>query len=115
MEKSNNNTSYGILECKCIFVEPAATWDDLIFARENFCLERHNSRLRLRSGHPYYYQLITLSGILDLSWSDICIMKREDLNVERFIHDEVAWSTINEKLTTFYFNFFLFEIIKIDS
>ncbi|CAF1445300.1 unnamed protein product [Rotaria magnacalcarata] len=87
MEKSNYNTSYGILECKCVFAEPAATWDDLISTRENFCLERYNGRLRLRPGHPYYYQLITMMGILDLPWIDFCVMKNEELYVERFMND----------------------------
>ncbi|CAF1663840.1 unnamed protein product, partial [Rotaria magnacalcarata] len=113
-EESNNNTSYGILECKCVFAESDATWDDLIFIRENFCLERYNGQLRLRPGHPYYYQLIALMGILDLPWIDICVMKNEDLHIERFTHDEHIWSTIKEKLTNFYVNFFLPEIININ-
>ena len=75
MEKSNNVISYGILECKCIYAEPGATWDDLIYVRENICLERLNGRLQLRPGHPYYYQMIALMGILDLPWLDMCIMK----------------------------------------
>ncbi|CAF1977923.1 unnamed protein product [Rotaria magnacalcarata] len=114
-EESNNNTSYGILECKCVFAESDATWDDLIFIRENFCLERYNGQLRLRPGHPYYYQLIALMGILDLPWIDICVMKNEDLHIERFTHDEHIWSTIKEKLTNFYVNFFLPEIININA
>ncbi len=114
MEKSNNLISYGILECKCVFAEPGSTWDDLIFVRENFCLERHGGRLRLRLGHPYYYQLIALLGILDLPWIDICIMKNEDIYIERFTNDENTWFTIKEKLTAFYFNFFLSEVIKND-
>ena len=114
MEKSNNKTSFGILECKCVYSEPGATWNDLILTRENFCLERHGGRLRLRPGHPYYYQLITLLSIVDLQWIDICIMKNEDIYIERFIKDDNTWPTIKEKLTTFYFNFLLSEIIKND-
>jgi hypothetical protein len=112
MEKSNNIISYGILECKCVYVEPSATFDDLINVRENFCLERVSGRLRLRHGHPYYYQMITLMGILELDWIDICIMKNEDIFIERFIHDENVWYTIKEKLTNFFFKFLLPEIIK---
>ncbi|CAF3076768.1 unnamed protein product [Rotaria sp. Silwood2] len=48
IETSNNNKSYGILECKCVFGELNATWDDLIFTSENFCLEQYHGRLRLR-------------------------------------------------------------------
>ncbi len=49
-----------------MYADPGATWNDLIFTRENFCFEYHDGRLRLRPGHPYYYQLIALMGILDL-------------------------------------------------
>ncbi|CAF5014343.1 unnamed protein product, partial [Rotaria sp. Silwood1] len=59
------------MECKCVFAKPAATWHDLIFAPEYCCFERHNGRLRFRPGHLYYYQLVILLGILDLSWIDI--------------------------------------------
>ncbi|CAF4533278.1 unnamed protein product [Rotaria magnacalcarata] len=94
MEKANNIISYGILECKCVFSEPGAIWDDLIHGREHFCLERYSGRLRLRPGHPYYYQLIALMGILDLPWVDICIMKNEEIYIERLINDENVWFTI---------------------
>ncbi|CAF4465176.1 unnamed protein product, partial [Rotaria sp. Silwood2] len=107
MEKSSNNISYGILECKCVFAEPNATLDDLIFSRENFCLERYCGQLRLHSGHPYYYQIIALMGILDLPWLDLCVMKNEELHIERFTNDENTWSSIKTKLTNFYFNWFL--------
>ncbi|CAF1354405.1 unnamed protein product [Rotaria sordida] len=88
MENINGVISYGILECKYVFAEPTATWDDLIFIRENFCLERHDGRLRFRPEHPYHYQLIALLGIHDLPWIDFCVMKHEDVHIERFINDE---------------------------
>ncbi|CAF2150816.1 unnamed protein product [Rotaria magnacalcarata] len=113
VESINNIMSYGILECKCVHAEPNATWDDLITVREHFCLEKYGDHLRLRTDHPYFYQLITLMGILDLSWIDICIMKGNDVHIQRFIHDESIWSMIKQKLTNFYFNFFLFEVVKI--
>lgn len=113
MEESNNNTSYAILECQCVFTEPDATWDDLIFILENFFLKRYNDQLRLRPGHPYYCQLITLMSILDLPWIDICVTKNEDLHIERFTHVEHIWSTIKEKPTSFYV-IFLSEIINND-
>ncbi|CAM4850310.1 unnamed protein product [Rotaria magnacalcarata] len=78
--------------------EPGAIWDDLIHGREHFCLERYSGRLRLRPGHPYYYQLIALMGILDLPWVDICIMKNEEIYIERLINDENVWFTVKEKL-----------------
>ncbi|CAF1434443.1 unnamed protein product [Rotaria magnacalcarata] len=114
MEKANNIISYGILECKCVFSEPGAIWDDLIHGREHFCLERYSGRLRLRPGHPYYYQLIALMGILDLPGVDICIMKNEEIYIERLINDENVWFTVKEKLSNFFFKFFLPEIIKSD-
>ncbi len=112
IEVVNNITSYGILECKCIYAESDATWDDLISARENFCLERKDGKLQLRSDHPYYYQLIALLGILDLSWIDICILKGQDVYLQRLTNNEHVWSTIKKKLTTFYFNFLLPAIVK---
>jgi hypothetical protein len=113
MEKINDQISFGILECKCIYVELGATWDEVILTRENFCLERYAGRLQLRHDHPYHYQIITLLGILDLPWIDICIMKNEDIYIQRFTNDYYVWSNIKEKLTTFYFKFLLPEIIKI--
>jgi hypothetical protein len=83
--------------------KPAETWDDLISAQEKFCLERHVGYFHLRSGHPYYCQLIALLGILDLPWIEICIMKKEDIDIERFINDENLWFTVTGKLTAFYF------------
>jgi hypothetical protein len=97
-----------------VYADTDATWDDLIFTRENFCLKRHDDRLRLRPSHAYYYQLIILIGILDLPWINICIMKNEDLYIECFSNDHNMWSTIKEKLTLFYCNFLLPEIIKND-
>ncbi|CAF1654234.1 unnamed protein product, partial [Adineta ricciae] len=92
MEKINDEVSFGILECKCVYADPGATWDDVIFTRENFCLDRHAGHLRLRADHPYYYQLITLLGILDLPWIDICVMKNEDIFIQRLINDYYVWS-----------------------
>ncbi len=100
--KSNNIISYGILGCKCVYAEPIATWEDLIFVRENFGRERHGDRLRIRPDHPYYYPLIALVGILDLSWIDICRMKDEDIYIERLINDENIWCTIKENVHAFY-------------
>ncbi|CAM4850307.1 unnamed protein product [Rotaria magnacalcarata] len=77
--------------------EPGAIWDDLIHGREHFCLERYSGRLRLRPGHPYYYQLIALMGILDLPWVDICIMKNEEIYIERLINDENVWFTVKNQ------------------
>ncbi|CAF3258021.1 unnamed protein product [Rotaria sp. Silwood2] len=66
-EVVNNIISYGILECNCVYAEPDATWDDLISAREHLCLERKDDKLQLRSDHAYYFQLIALLDILDLT------------------------------------------------
>ncbi|CAM4851872.1 unnamed protein product, partial [Rotaria magnacalcarata] len=88
VEVVNSIVSYGILECKCVYAEPGATWDDLISSRENFCLERKGDKLQLRSDHAYYFQLIALLGILDLNWIDICILKGQDVYVQRLIHNE---------------------------
>ena len=49
-----------------MFADPGATWDDLIFIRESFCLERHRGRLQLRHDHLYYYQIVALLNIVDL-------------------------------------------------
>ena len=110
VESINSVLSYGILECKCVYAEPNATWDHLITVREHFCLERYEGRLRLRTDHPYFYQLITLLGILDLQWIDICIMKGNDVHIQRFAHDDGIWSLVKQKLTNLYFQFFLPEI-----
>ena len=112
MESSNDIVSYGILECKCVYADPNVTCDNFISVREHFCLERSYGRLRLRTGHPYFYQLIALMGILDLPWIDICIMKCGDIHIQRFVHDESVWLLIKQKLTNFYFNFFLYHLIK---
>ena len=108
----NNVTSYGILKCKCVYAEPNITWGDLIIVREHFCLERYGGYLRLRTDHPYFYQLVALMGILDFPCVDICIMKGNDIHIQRFTHDASVWSSIEQKLTSFYFNFLLSEIIK---
>jgi hypothetical protein len=65
-------------------------------------------------GSTAIYQLIALMGILDLPWIDICIVKNEDLHIERFMDDYNVWAMVKRKLTTFYFNFLLPEIIKND-
>ncbi|CAM4988010.1 unnamed protein product, partial [Rotaria socialis] len=112
IENDNDLISYGILECKCVYTEPGATWDDLISIRENFCLEQHANNHRLRRRHPYFYQMIALLNILDLSWIDICVLKGDDIYIERLTNDQEVWATIKKKLTTFYFTFLLPEIMK---
>lgn len=111
IEVTDQGTSYGILECKCIYADTKTTWDELIAARENFCLERNQDDLQLRLDHPYYYQLIVLLGILDLSWIDICVLKGNDVHIQRFTPNEAVWCTIKQKLFTFYFKFLLPEIM----
>jgi len=66
----------------------------------------------IRSDHPYYFQLITLLGVLDLPWIDICILKGQDVYIQRFTNNEEVWSTIKKKLTSFYFKYLLPEIVK---
>ncbi|CAF4338416.1 unnamed protein product, partial [Rotaria magnacalcarata] len=88
VEVVNSIVSYGIFECKCVYAEPGATWNDLISSRESFCLERKDDKLQLRSDHAYYLQLIALSDTLDLNWIDTCILKGQDVYVRRLIHDE---------------------------
>lgn len=38
-------------------------------------LEQNHDQLNLRFGHPYYYQLITLTNIFDLPWIDMCVIE----------------------------------------
>ncbi|CAF4135127.1 unnamed protein product, partial [Adineta steineri] len=47
VEVVNHTMSFGILECKCIYADENATWNDLIIARENFCLEWKDNQLQL--------------------------------------------------------------------
>lgn len=112
IENQNDHISYGILECKCVYSESDATWNDLICVCENFCLEQHGNGHRLRRDHPYFYQMIVQLNILDLTWIDICILKGK-----RYLHRTLnkrsrSWCNIKKKLTTFYFTFLLPEIMK---
>ncbi|CAF1621492.1 unnamed protein product [Adineta ricciae] len=112
VEVVNNTKSFGILECKYVYADEHATWDSLIAARENFCLEWKDIQLQLRSDHPYYYQLIALLGIIDYAWIDICILKGQDVHIQRLTKNDMVWSKIKQKLTKFYFKYFLPQILK---
>ena len=101
VESVNGMASYGLLECKCVYADSGDTWDDLIDGREHFCMERTNGQLQLRTNHPYYYQLIALMGVSDLPWIDLCVLKGDEVHIQRFQHDPAVWSTIRNKLTVF--------------
>ncbi|CAF1013258.1 unnamed protein product [Adineta ricciae] len=112
MENFNNTTNYGLVERKCVYANPGDSWNALMVCREHFCLERSNGQLHLRTDHPYYYQLITIMGVSNQPWIDLCVLENDEVRIERFYPDANIWSTIRKRLTGFYFNVFLEEVSK---
>lgn len=79
---------------------------------KEICYKIENGNIRLKQNHNYYYQIQGQLNIAKRSFCDFIIYSDNDFHVERIYRDEVFWKNVMvDKLTTFYKNCYLPEII----
>lgn len=99
-----------VLELK----NPASTWDmDISSAAKKLtCLKvNENNELCLNIKHSYYTQIQGQMGILNISKCYFVLCTKNDIHIEIVTFDSHFWGKVLCKLTQFYDNFMLPEIV----
>lgn len=99
-----------VLELK----NPASTWDmDISSAAKKLtCLKvNENNELCLNIKHSYYTQIQGQMGILNISKCYFVLCTKNDIHIEIVTFDKHFWGKVLCKLTQFYDNFMLPEIV----
>ena len=91
--------SFGLLEKKCPQADQLANVT---------CLSNNGRNLKLKLSHDYYYQVQCQMAVTGLQWCDFVVyLGSGALHVETITFDSDFWHEVEEKLQSFYFNYFI--------
>ena len=100
----NGPEQFGLLEIKC----PQAT----SFIEMPYLVEQDN-KFYLKPVHMYFYQIQGQMGLTGAKWRDFMVYCDNDYHIERIYFDTNFFDNMKWKLDTFYFTYFLPEVIRI--
>ena len=102
---------YGILEIKCPETKFEVTPLDAC-SDPAFYLEDMDGIPTLKKSHSYYDQVQGQSGITKAKWCDFVVYTDKGMSIERLTLNEIHWTELKQRLTHFYFEYFLPEAAK---
>ncbi|CAG9771483.1 unnamed protein product [Ceutorhynchus assimilis] len=98
----------GIIEVKCL----PSIKGKLVESEVPHCYSIINNEITLKQNHNYFYQVQGQLNITNRDFCDFVICTDDDFHIERINIDRELWSTtMLPKLTTFYVNSILPEIV----
>lgn len=98
----------GLIEIKCL----PSIKGKLRENKKRHCYSNTNDGISLKPMHNYYYQVQGQLNILKKDFCDFVIFTEDDFHIERIIRNDDLWSNVMlPKLTTFYMNCILPEIL----
>ena len=77
---------------------------------KKFCCEIQNGKLILRDQSDFYFQIIGQLAIVGLSFCDLVLSFRQDIEIIRVTFNQEDWGKMKSKLRNFYVNCILPEI-----
>ena len=77
-----------------------------------FYLEDMDGVPTLKKSHGYYDQVQGQLGITKAKWCDFVVYTDKELSIERLTLNEIHWTELKQRLTHFYFEYFLPEAAK---
>ena len=100
LEVKGTELSWGLLEIKCSTANSLADCKFL-------CIDKKTGKLQLKRSHDYYYQVMGQMGITGYLWCDLFVSTQTEHHLERIEYDEAFFSSMMQKLCSFYFVSFL--------
>ena len=77
-----------------------------------FYLEDMDGVPTLKKSHGYYDQVQGQLGITKAKWCDFVVYTDKELSIERLTLNKIHWTELKQRLTHFYFEYFLPEAAK---
>jgi hypothetical protein len=93
---------WGLLEIKCTPADSVANCDYLSVPKTS-----REGMLQLKHSHSYYYQIMGQMGITGAAWCDFFVFSCNDFHMERIMFDDNFFSEIMNKVSFFFFTYFL--------
>lgn len=100
----------GLVEVKCLPSIGDMTLDEAIAIKKKNPLEKAGDLFRLKTSHPYFYQIMGQLHITGRTFCDLIIYAENAYFVQRIFPDDTMWSEMLPKLTRFYLDCMLPEI-----
>ena len=108
----NNHSDFGFLEVKCPYPVRDLTPVEACSTQNFYCNLDSNGNLKLKENHQYYMQIQGQMAIGERMWCDFVVYTQKGCSIQRIYFNETFWSHLLSKLTTFYDNCVVPEIVS---
>ena len=108
---TDNVKSIGTIEIKCPYSARNMSVRDGCQSVKSFACEILDGQVRLKTSHPYYYQIQGAMAIAGVEWCDFIVWTTVDMHVERISFNLLFWNSCFSKLQSIYSSYILPEII----
>ena len=101
----------GVLEIKCPSSITSTPTIAPAEATASFCLHLVDGKVTLKKTHHYYAQVLGQMACCGAQWCDFAVLSGGELFVERINFDALAWSLLQQSLTSFFHQFYGPELV----
>ena len=111
-DPSEPEQPFGYLEVKCPYSVRDLTPVEACSTQNFYCSLDSNGNLKLKENHQYYAQIQGQMAVGERTWCDFVVYTQKGCSIQRIYFNKIFWDNLLSKLTTFYDNCVVPEIVS---